>query len=219
MSTPSTPFSENGPEGLAAGSYMTQNGRDRQHPLTADRKQHKSRGSESAQYPNVPTFTYGEDELNDGIYWRSEERTSLLVRIRSMLYWWRRTLSRRTWRFVFLLVAIFTLSLIFRRSAPASDQFIPSKVRPSVRPAGVRALRTVNKETAPRVARTLPGLEPVDMTTSKHPLYDIIANAKSEWDAKVKRQSKTLGEAAAEYQRRYKRLPPRGFDLWWKYCQ
>ncbi|KAG6889563.1 hypothetical protein C0995_016690, partial [Termitomyces sp. Mi166 len=45
-----------------------------------------------------------------------------------------------------------------------------------------------------------------------HPIFELIRDAEAAWDAKLKRSSKTLAEAVAEYKRRYKRLPPRGFD-------
>ncbi|KAG6903929.1 hypothetical protein DXG01_013829, partial [Tephrocybe rancida] len=37
--------------------------------------------------------------------------------------------------------------------------------------------------------------------------------------AKVAEQSKTLKAAVAEYKRRYKRAPPKGFDQWWNFAQ
>lgn len=48
----------------------------------------------------------------------------------------------------------------------------------------------------------------------RHPILELIENAERKWDALVKKQSKTLKEAVAEYKRRYKRNPPRGFDKW-----
>lgn len=33
------------------------------------------------------------------------------------------------------------------------------------------------------------------------------------------RQSKTLPQAVIEYKRRYGRLPPRGFEKWWKFAR
>ncbi|KAL0958787.1 hypothetical protein HGRIS_014108 [Hohenbuehelia grisea] len=50
-----------------------------------------------------------------------------------------------------------------------------------------------------------------------HPIYDLISRAEARWNDKLKRASKTLGEAVMEYKRRYKRDPPRGFDDWWEY--
>lgn len=47
-----------------------------------------------------------------------------------------------------------------------------------------------------------------------HPIFELIQNAEAEWEAKVTKASKTLGEAVAEYERRYKRPPPLGFDDW-----
>lgn len=47
-----------------------------------------------------------------------------------------------------------------------------------------------------------------------HPIFELIRNAESEWEAKLATSSKTLTQAVAEYQRRYKRPPPLGFDDW-----
>jgi hypothetical protein len=58
------------------------------------------------------------------------------------------------------------------------------------------------------------------MPLSKHPIHQLIEEAKSEWKAKVARQSKTLGEAVEEYKRRNGgKRPPKGFDKWWAYVQ
>ncbi|PBK80587.1 hypothetical protein ARMGADRAFT_859444, partial [Armillaria gallica] len=48
-----------------------------------------------------------------------------------------------------------------------------------------------------------------------HPIYQLIEFSEKKWKAKLQRASKTLGEAVAEYERRYRRAPPRGFDKWW----
>ncbi|KAF8576246.1 glycosyltransferase family 90 protein [Ramaria rubella] len=53
----------------------------------------------------------------------------------------------------------------------------------------------------------------------KHPIFELIERAETQWKRKLKRQSKTLTEAVAEYQRRYKRSPPKGFEIWWDYVQ
>ena len=47
-----------------------------------------------------------------------------------------------------------------------------------------------------------------------HPIFELIRNAEERWEAKLTSSSKTLAQAAAEYQRRYKRPPPLGFDDW-----
>jgi hypothetical protein len=53
---------------------------------------------------------------------------------------------------------------------------------------------------------------------ARHPMYDLIERAEVEWDKKLKRQSKSLEEAVAEYERRYHRAPPKGFDDWCVHC-
>lgn len=51
-----------------------------------------------------------------------------------------------------------------------------------------------------------------------HPIEEIMRENKADWDGMLKRQSRTLEKAVVEYVRRYQRLPPKGFDAWWKYC-
>ncbi|GJN88899.1 hypothetical protein Rhopal_001870-T1 [Rhodotorula paludigena] len=52
-----------------------------------------------------------------------------------------------------------------------------------------------------------------------HPIHHLIREAEDAWAAKVARQSKTLEQAVAEYERRYKQRPPRGFDAWFAFAQ
>ncbi len=47
-----------------------------------------------------------------------------------------------------------------------------------------------------------------------HPIYQLFEFSERKWKAKLQRASKNLDEAVAEYKRRYKRAPPRGFDKW-----
>ncbi len=47
-----------------------------------------------------------------------------------------------------------------------------------------------------------------------HPICQLINFSERKWKAKLQRASKTLGEAVDEYERRYRRAPPRGFDKW-----
>lgn len=60
------------------------------------------------------------------------------------------------------------------------------------------------------------GLLEVD-PNGPHPIYELIEKAEKRWKDKLGRASTTLGGAVKEYRRRYKREPPKGFDLWWKY--
>ncbi|WWD20528.1 hypothetical protein CI109_105004 [Kwoniella shandongensis] len=61
------------------------------------------------------------------------------------------------------------------------------------------------------------GLLKVNPDSLVHPIYELIRDAREEWDKKVARQSTTLKEAVVEYRRRYGRQPPKGFDKWWAY--
>ncbi|ORX41279.1 hypothetical protein BD324DRAFT_644319 [Kockovaella imperatae] len=53
----------------------------------------------------------------------------------------------------------------------------------------------------------------------KHPIELLIQRAEKQWEDVNKRQSKTLKSAFHEYQKRFGRLPPKGFDTWWKFCE
>jgi hypothetical protein len=48
----------------------------------------------------------------------------------------------------------------------------------------------------------------------KHPIIELIDRSETQWKRKLERQSKTLKQAVDEYRRRYKRSPPKGFEIW-----
>lgn len=91
----------------------------------------------------------------------------------------------------------------------------------------VTVVRTVTEQVRPEATTTPAGL-PLQLKShrfrsdgllevdpaGRHPIYDLIDKAEKEWEAKHKRQSRTLDEAVEEYERRYKRAPPKGFDEW-----
>ena len=58
-----------------------------------------------------------------------------------------------------------------------------------------------------------------DVENQPHPIHYLIREGKKAWKAKVARQSKTLKEAVAEYERRYWRRPPKGFDHWFEFAK
>ena len=59
------------------------------------------------------------------------------------------------------------------------------------------------------------GLMQLSSSSIKHPISQLIEDGKQKWAKKLARQSKSLSQAVKEYQRRYNRLPPRGFDVWY----
>lgn len=52
------------------------------------------------------------------------------------------------------------------------------------------------------------------MPKQRHPILHLIEKAEEEWEDLLASQSTTLEQAVAEYKRRYKRPPPKGFDVW-----
>ncbi|GLB39561.1 putative lipopolysaccharide-modifying enzyme [Lyophyllum shimeji] len=53
----------------------------------------------------------------------------------------------------------------------------------------------------------------------EHPIPKLMDEAEAKYRQKLAGQSKTLKSAVAEYRRRYKRDPPKGFDAWCKFAQ
>ncbi|KAF5373410.1 hypothetical protein D9615_009479 [Tricholomella constricta] len=56
-------------------------------------------------------------------------------------------------------------------------------------------------------------------SVKEHPIPKLMEEAEAKFRQKLAGQSKTLKAAVAEYRKRYKRDPPRGFDGWWKFAQ
>lgn len=52
-----------------------------------------------------------------------------------------------------------------------------------------------------------------------HPIPKLMADARHTFDEKIQRQSRSLNAAVSEYERRYGRRPPRGFDEWFEFAQ
>lgn len=67
----------------------------------------------------------------------------------------------------------------------------------------------------PRVAASTSTTAP---PLTEHPIPQLMAAAEDAYRAKLARQSTSLGEAVAEYRRRYGRDPPKGFDRWYWYA-
>ncbi|GAA5985450.1 hypothetical protein JCM10908_006979 [Rhodotorula pacifica] len=89
--------------------------------------------------------------------------------------------------------------------------------------AGVRSWRTSKQESsALRTDIAYAYAVPIPTGSAayeEHPIHALIRNAKKEWADKVARQSTTYEEAVAEYERRYKRSPPPGFERWYTWAK
>ncbi|KZV78280.1 hypothetical protein EXIGLDRAFT_847684 [Exidia glandulosa HHB12029] len=71
---------------------------------------------------------------------------------------------------------------------------------------------------SPHEFRNLQGLLVINESAGgRHPIYDLIARAEYLWEEKLATQSRTLRQACDEYERRYNRHPPKGFDQWWRW--
>lgn len=56
-------------------------------------------------------------------------------------------------------------------------------------------------------------------THTLHPILPLLTNAKQRAESLSRRQSSTLTQAVAEYRKRYKKDPPKGFDKWWSFAK
>ncbi|KZT65002.1 glycosyltransferase family 90 protein [Daedalea quercina L-15889] len=54
---------------------------------------------------------------------------------------------------------------------------------------------------------------------TEHPIPTLMAEAETKYRDLLAKQSRTLAEAVKEYNRRYGRNPPQGFDDWWRFAQ
>ena len=56
-------------------------------------------------------------------------------------------------------------------------------------------------------------------TVKEHPIPQFMTQAENKFRTLLSHQSPTLEAAVKEYQRRYGRKPPRGFDDWWRFAK
>jgi hypothetical protein len=59
----------------------------------------------------------------------------------------------------------------------------------------------------------------VPRVMTEHPITKLMEEAEQAFNQKLARQSRELKDAVAEYKRRYKRDPPKGFDQWWDFAR
>ncbi|KAJ7171152.1 glycosyl transferase family 90-domain-containing protein [Mycena filopes] len=90
------------------------------------------------------------------------------------------------------------------------------KPKPKAKPSWLKKDAAKNKEHGQHIYHPN-GLLYVD-PGGAHPIPDLIARAEAQWARKLAGASTSLRQAAEEYTRRYARLPPKGFDLWWGYA-
>jgi len=179
------------------------------------------------QYTNVPStsFDRGDQEEGDEA-WTKRRRGAGHRRLQHIvrLFWMR----WQKWILRGILVATFMLIVrqVLVPSPPSFDDgsafvAVKSERTPATavkRDAIPSAPIADSRQSHAQAPAPLSGIQAVDKDATSHPLYDIIARAKTQWAAKAQRQSKTLKEAFHEYQRRYGRVPPKGFEEWWYYC-
>lgn len=91
-------------------------------------------------------------------------------------------------------------------------------VKPDAQPAGPEKAVQPEKPLSP--IDTVKPSEPVAKAPkSAHAIDTLIKNANNVYDELLKKESKDIKSAAAEYRKRRGRHPPPGFDLWYKFAE
>lgn len=54
-------------------------------------------------------------------------------------------------------------------------------------------------------------------STLRHPIEELILDARRAYQTKLDRQSHSIDQAVTEYRRRYGRQPPAGFEVWYDF--
>ena len=87
--------------------------------------------------------------------------------------------------------------------------------------AGLYAARRSTSSHTPRTDSqwTLPSFTQSQSVLREHPIPQLMAEAEENFKQMLSRQSTTLKKAVVEYQRRYGRNPPKGFDQWWDFTR
>lgn len=62
-------------------------------------------------------------------------------------------------------------------------------------------------------------IKPVRSPPQAHPIHLLMEEAERNWTTKLSKQSKTLKQTVAEYERRYGIRPPRGFANWYWFAK
>jgi hypothetical protein len=134
-----------------------------------------------------------------------------------------RVFRRSTNIFVAGLVVSLILFYAFHEDSPKTPKFLSTPFR-TVTKTVTRTVSITNVLTPvaaspkkPRIGKHTyrpDGLLEVN-ENGPHPIFELVREAERNWKEKLRRASKTLVEAVREYRRRYKRDPPKGFDLWY----
>lgn len=82
----------------------------------------------------------------------------------------------------------------------------------------IASQQSPDTEHAHKYSKTGHLVPPPDAEQADHPIPQLLSLGERRWEEMAARQSRTLGEAVEEYKRRYSRLPPKGFDLWWDFA-
>ncbi|TRM65688.1 glycosyltransferase family 90 protein [Schizophyllum amplum] len=158
---------------------------------------------------------------------------SIMLRRLPVLYILSAPKTRRLLRVV-LLVAAFYVILSFSLGSHV-DYGQKTGLQAKARHASVSAIKKITaftrgaspsgrRKTKQRLANPATGKHKYHQNgllvvdpSGAHPIYELMARAEKQWMKKQAKASRTLEQAVKEYRRRYKRNPPKGFDIWWDF--
>ena len=164
----------------------------------------RRRSSSSVQYQHrrVYEYDYSSPYMGDNEKSKIPSITTLLMKMR-------RRMRSRQFLLVIGLLTFVGFTVFYLRPPPVIERLPPGTIQ-----------RPPNKETLaaqPPTPYSVKNGKP--QAGTEHPVWQLIKEAEQDFEKKLESQSNSLGEAVAEYRRRYGIHPPPNFDKWYEFAK
>ena len=164
----------------------------------------RRRSSSSVQYQHrrVYEYDYSSPYMGDNEKSKIPSITTLLMKMR-------RRMRSRQFLLVIGLLTFVGFTVFYLRPPPVIERLPPGTIQ-----------RPPNKEilaAQPPTPYSVKNGKP--QAGTEHPVWQLIKEAEQDFEKKLESQSNSLGEAVAEYRRRYGIHPPPNFDKWYEFAK
>lgn len=126
------------------------------------------------------------------------------------------TTARKFWWLIGCVGLAYLLTATYIRHLPQSIDETVGSIQET--PASTTRFTKIHAKNEKRIEESVASKVLVKGAGRLNTIESLMGTAAARWETKLAAQSRTLKAAVDEYQRRYGRLPPRGFDQWWYYC-